>query len=256
MVVFLNRAAVWCFAVLALALPLSIARAETLVGTNIDSRVIVGMSVKTNAAQELLPDGWTTVPFPRGPLKGANLLVSFVDGVLMVDADRKPLSPSSRRAVILLGLAKEEAGDAFRIFVMRSYTTEPENDPYGVNTSAEVMRTAALTGPANGGRQSTDNWTMATPEGELAMTLAYTTGTRSWSASEAKSYSAANPDFFRIYRYDSLTDLVMSKALERPLSGEFSLQSSVPELAGVFDGSEQVMAIIYIPVRVREVFLP
>ena len=236
--------------------PWSKASAETVTGPQIDSRVIVGLSADAAAVQEVLPGGWTSVPFPRGPLKGANLLVSFVDGMLMVDAEGKPLSPASRRAVILLGLAKEDGGDAVRIFVMRVYTSEPENDPYGVNAAAEITRINSLTGPAAGGRQSTDAWRMTASGGELAMSLDYTTGKRSWSSSEALSFSAANPDFHRIYRYDSITDLVMSTAVGKPIDGEFSMTNSVSELAGIFSGEEEVIAVLDIPVRVRKIFLP
>lgn len=232
------------------------AKAETFSGSNIDSRVIVGLGTDPDSVQAFLPDGWTSVPFPSGPLEGANLLVSFVDGMLMVDAESNPLSPASRRAVILLGLAKENDGDASRIYVMRAYTTEPQNDPYAVNAAAEIARTTSLTGPAEGGRKSADNWMLQVPNGRLAMSLDYTTGNRIWSPGEARSYSSTNPDFYRIYRYDSVTDLAMSKPLGKPLSGSFSIESSVPELNGIFNGEEEVVTILDIPVRVRKIFLP
>lgn len=239
-----------------LVTPWSKARAETFMGTNVDSRVILGLRADPTAVQELLPAGWTLVPYPNGPLKGANLLVSFVDGVLMVDAEGKPLVPASRRAVILLGLGKEDGGDATRLYVLRIYTSEPENDPYQVNVAAEITRVNSLTGPAAGGRQSTDTWTMTTAGGELAMSLDYTTGKRGWGSSEALSYSSANPDFYRIYRYDSVTDLVMSSAIGKPMTGQYSMTSTVPALADIFDGSQETIAILDIPVRVRRIFLP
>lgn len=253
---FKMGAAAVLMAAIVMMIPRFDAQAETFVGSNIDSRVIVGISANSNAVQEFLPDGWMSVSFPSGPLKGSNLLVSFVDGVLMVDAEAKPLSPASRRALILLGLAKENEGDAVRIYVMRVYTTEAENDPYDVNVAAEVTRTNSLAGPANGGRESADIWSIAVAGGDLAMSLKYTTGKRSWSSSEALSYSAARPEFHRIYRYDSVTDLVMSTPIGKPMTGEFSLTSSVPELVGIFDGDEEVIAILDIPVRVREIYLP
>jgi hypothetical protein len=236
--------------------PWSKARAETFMGTNIDSRVIVGLNADPTAVQELLPEGWTSMPFPNGPLKGANLLVSFVDGVLMVDAEGKPLVPASRRAIVFLGLGKEDGGDATRFYVMRVYTSEPDNDPYEVSVSAEITRMTSVTGPAAGRRQSTDAWRMTAPGGELAMSLNYTTGNRSWSSSEALSYSSANPDFYRVYRYDSVTDLVMSSAIGKPMTGEYNMTSSVPDLADIFDGSQETIAILDIPVRVRKIFLP
>jgi hypothetical protein len=65
-----------------------------------------------------------------------------------------------------------------------------------------------------------------------------------------------NPDFSRIYRYDQLVDLAMSQELGKPLDGSVSLSSSIPELSGIFDGSESLMAIMDIPVYTRQVFLP
>ncbi len=235
----------------------SAAQAETLTSTNVDSRVIVGVKVDGTDMQAFMPEGWAAIGFPRGPLKGANLLVSFVDGMLMVDAEGKPLDPASRRAVVLLGLGKQVDGDGVRIFVLRTYSTEPaEIDPYGVNVPAAVVRTNSISGAANGGRDSTDSWEMTLGDARLSMRLTYTTGRRSWSASEAKSFSAADPDFYRIYRYDSLTDVAMSSVMEKPLNGSFELTSSIPELAAIFDGSEETVAILDIPVRVRKIFLP
>ena len=252
----IQRMAVILLAALILLIPWSQARSETFMGTNIDSRVIIGLKTQSSAVQDLLPQGWTAIAFPRGPLTGANLLVSFVDGILMVDADGAPLAPASRRAVIFLGLAKQDGGDAVRIYVLRSYTSAPEDDPYGVNVAADITRSNALTGPANGGRASRDDWSMTAGDGTLAMSLSYTTGKRSWSASEALSYSAANPDFHRIYRYDSITDLVMSTVVGKPTPGDFSLTNSVPDLAAISDGNEETVAILDIPVRVRKVYLP
>lgn len=242
---------------LLLLAPASAAQAETLVGNNVDSRVIVGVKADATDVQAFMPEGWAAIGFPRGPLSGANLLVSFVDGVLMVDAEGKPLDPASRRAIVLLGLGKQVDGDGVRIFVLRTYSTEPaEIDPYSVNIPADIARTNSVGGAANGARDSADAWDMTLDDGTLSMSLNYTTGRRSWSAGEAKSFSAANPDFFRIYRYDSLTDVAMSSAMEKPLNGTFELASSVPELAAIFDGSEETIAILDIPVRVRKVFLP
>jgi hypothetical protein len=236
---------------------LAFSQAETKVGTNIDSRVIIGLKADSGAVQDFLPDGWKAISFPSGALAGSNVLVSFIDGVLMIDPDGKPLNPSSRRAVALLGLAKQDGGDGIRIFVLRTYSTEPaEIDPYGVNIPAEIERSNSLAGPAEGGRASADNWTVSVDGGQLALALSYTTGKRGWSASEAKPFSAANPDFYRIYRYDNIIDLVMSQAVGKPMQGSYALTSSVPELTAIFNGNEETMAILDVPVRVRDIFLP
>ncbi|MHA6326339.1 hypothetical protein [Roseivivax sp. CAU 1753] len=250
------------FLALALALtttvvPPGAARAESFVGSNVDSRVLIGLSVNSDGVQALMPEGWTSIAFPQGPLKGSNLLFALIDGVLEMDAEGTPLNPASRRAAVFVGLAKQDGGDAVRMYVLRILTTVPDRNPYGVATGADIARTQSLAGPADAGRLSSDMWRITSPEGgTLSFTLDYTTGKRSWSPGELFPYSAANPDFSRIYRYEQMVDLVASTAVGKPSSGEFQLSNSIAELAAIFDGSEQIIAVMDVPVYVRDVFLP
>jgi hypothetical protein len=231
------------------------ARAETLVGSNIDSRVLVGLKVAPDGVQSLMPEGWTSVPFPNGPLKDSNLLFAMIDGVLEMDAEGKPLDPASRRAVVLVGLGKQ--GDAVRMYVLRILATTPERNPYGVASAAEISRTQTLSGPANGARKIVDEWRVTSEAGgELVFNLDYTTGKRGWSPGELFPYSAANPDFSRIYRYEQMVDLVVSTSLGKPASGTYGLTGSIPELGMVFDGTQEIIAVMDVPVYVRKVFLP
>ncbi len=239
-----------------MALPRQVAMAETLSGKNVDSRVIMGINAPAAGVQAFMPEGWTSVPFPGGPLAGANLLLGMIDSRLEMDPEGKPLDPPSRRAVAVVGLGKQDDGDTVRAFVLRIYTTAPERNPYGTAKAAEIERDYTVTGPAESGRDSSDTWRVMVDGGEIAMSLAYTTGKRGWSSGESTPYSAASPDFFRIYRYQQLADLVMSKAVGKPMTGDFALSSTVPELATIFDGSEDVVAVLDVPVYVREVFLP
>lgn len=231
------------------------AQSETFVGSNVDSRVLVGLSANSDGVQSLMPEGWASIPFPGGPLKGSNLLLALIDGVLEMDPEGKPLDPASRRAAVLVGLGKKE--DAVRMYVLRILTTVPERNPYGVATAADIARTKSLSGPANGARVSSDEWRVMPSEGEeLVIALDYTTGKRGWTPGELFPYSAANPDFSRIYRYDQMVDLVVSSALGKPSSGEFSLTSNVSELGAIFDGSQEIIAVMDVPVYVRKVYLP
>ena len=229
--------------------------AETLVGSNIDSRVYVAVVVSPVGVQSMMPEGWTSVPFPGGPFEGANLLLSLIDGVLEMSPEGAPLEPASRRAAALVGLGKKD--DALRMFVLRVMTTVPERDPYGVASAAEIERTISLSGPANGARVSSDEWRIMPAEGgELSFELKYTTGNRGWNSGESTLHSADDPSFSRIYRYDQLTDLAASTALGRPSSGEFSLSNTVEGLAPIFDGSQNTVAVMDIPVYMRKVYLP
>jgi len=231
-----------------------VAEAETPVGSNVDSRVIVAVSAPVDGVQMLLPEGWTSVPFPAGPLDGANILFVFIDNLVQFDAEAKPLS-ASRRAVALLSLGQQ--ADDVRLYVLRLYTTTPEVDPYGVNVAAEIARRTSVEQPADGDRERVDEWVVdVSGGGTLGFKLAYTTGSRSWSPGEAFPHSASNPDFSRIYRSQQMVDLVASTPLGKPSSGEFSLTSSVPELASILDGSQEIVSVMDVPVYVREISLP
>lgn len=231
------------------------AHAETYVGSNVDSRVLVGLKVNSDGVQSLMPEGWASIPFSGGPMKGANLLFALIDGVLEMDPEGKPLDPASRRASVLVGLGKKD--DTVRMYVLRILTTVPERDPYDVAIAAEIERTQSLSGPANGARTISDEWQIMTEGGgELTFTLDYTTGKRGWSPGELFPYSAADPSFSRIYRYDQMVDLVVSTALGKPSSGNYSLTSSIAELGVIFDGSQEIIAVMDVPSYVRKIYLP
>mgnify|MGYP001556308604 CR=1 FL=1 len=67
-------------------LPQFTLRAETYQGTNIESRVLIGLSAESEEVQALFPDSWVSIPFPQGPLAGAELLVALIDTQLSSDA--------------------------------------------------------------------------------------------------------------------------------------------------------------------------
>ena len=48
----------------------------------------------------------------------------------------------------------------------------------------------------------------------------------------------------------------MSAPLGRALNGDLEISSSIPELAAMFSGDEKTIAVIVIPMYVREVFEP
>lgn len=240
--------------VVATALGLS-AQAETPVGSNVDSRVLVGLQVNEDAVQALMPEGWQSISWPSGPLTGSNLLIALIDGILEMDPEGTPLDPPNRRAMVVVGLGKGD--DGVRGYVLRIMTTVPERDPYSVAIPAAISRTRTLSDQADGPRMVSDSWTIQ-PDGggTVSITLDYTAGNRGWSAGESTPHSGVDPSFSRIYRYDQMVDLVVSEGLGKPSSGSYEVTSSVPELSGLFDGDEKVMAVMDVPVYVRDVSLP
>ena len=231
------------------------ALAETPVGSNVDSRVLVGLQVNSDAIQALMPKGWESISWPAGPLKGSNMLIGLIDGILEMDPDGAPLDPPNRRAMVIVGLGKGD--DGVRGYVLHIMTTVPERNPYDVAVPAMISRIRTLSDPADGPRTISDRW-MIQPEGggEVSITLDYTAGKRGWSAGESTPYSGADPAFSRIYRYDQMVDLVVSVGLGKPSSGTYGVTSNVPELSGLLDGSQKIMAVMDVPVYVRDVSLP
>ncbi len=241
-------------AVFALAAPLA---AETPVGSNIDSRVVLAFKVNDPAAQAWLPGEWKLLTLPNGPFAGANLLVSFIDRHLSLDPDGKPLAPYASRAVALLAYGVQPGADGARMFVTRVYETPPVASSYDNGLPAAIARSFSLDGPADMPRTHAESWAVL-PEagGEIHLDLRYQAGAPGWSSAMATPYSGVNPAFHRIYRYDQLADLAMSKAAGRALNGEIGFAATVPELAPMFDGTEDLVGVLVLPVYVREVSLP
>lgn len=232
-------------------------RAETPVGSNVDSRLILGFKANAAGVQAMMPEGWTSVSFPQGPLKGANVAVILIDRMIDLDRDGALKSPPTSRAVAIIGLATKNETKEVRLYVLKIYSTAPGYDPYGNARLAEISRETSTTGSANGDRVRKENWHVAPPGGGvLDLSLSYRPGKPVWSADQAQPFSNTDPSFSRIYRYDQLVQLVMSVPADKPLSGEYVFSCSIADLANVLDGSEKTVAILDVPVYVRKVSLP
>src|SRR5262249_29153471 len=101
-----------------------------------------------------------------------------------------------------------------------------------------------------------EQWQMQTDGGGIEVQIAYQRGVPARSKSDSKVYSAVEPTFFRLYRVDQGVDVVKSvpAGIDRVQSVRF--RSTVPELARLFGGSEQLVAISVVPWSSREVRLP
>lgn len=232
-------------------------QAETPVGSNIDSRLVLAFAADGDAVQAMMPDGWTSVSIPRGAMAGANMIVLLIDRHLAMDAEGNPLDPPHTRSSALVAPGTHPDVEGARLFVLRQYEMGSEGGAYGTTIPAAISRTATLEGPADGPRMHRESWVFAPATGgAIEVSLSYTVGTPGWGPGTLRPYSPIDTDFNRIYRYDQLADVAMSAELGRDLDGELSFKTTIDDLAGVFDGSEQVRAVISVPVYAREVSLP
>ena len=230
------------------------AQAETLVGRNIDSRFMLAFSTGSEGIDALLPSGWTAVGFPSGPLKGANLLIGLEERHLALNAEGDPVDPARSRAAALMTLAKGEEG--VRLYILRVLTTDAGYDLFPDAEYASAMRNSRFEGTDDTARQ-TETWRFESDVGgSLEITFDFEVGLGMWTSSDARPFSSSDPGISWVFRYDQLVDLVSSKAVGKPLSGNLAVSADLPGFETVLDGSETLMGILSIPVYIREVFHP
>src|SRR5262245_46629675 len=97
----------------------SSARAETQTENVVaEQRTYLFLSVKTDAAQAFLPQGWTLNPAAMGPAKDANLVLVWIDRKLALTPDGKPLQSGTNRLLVLLVPARNsQTGEAANMVV-------------------------------------------------------------------------------------------------------------------------------------------
>ncbi|NNF24084.1 MAG: hypothetical protein HKN63_04675 [Rhodobacteraceae bacterium] len=243
---------------MALVLGVAASSAETLTGSTVESRILLGFKVNDAAAQDLLPQGWTPVTLPKGPVGGSNLIVALFDRHTILDAEGAPKNPASGPTVAFLSYGRNSDVEGVRAFVSWVYEEPPVENPFGNSVAADISRVSGFTDEGGGVRSQTETWTIA-PEagGSLQLELDFKVGGLRWSTGgESRPHSSVDPDFSRIYRFDQLAGLAMNTAMGVKLDGTASFSASDPALPALFDGSEELTAIVSIPVYLRQVFIP
>jgi hypothetical protein len=92
--------------------------------------------------------------------------------------------------------------------------------------------------------------------GGIELRVQYQLALPSRGKAEQKIYSAVEPSFFRIYRFEQATDMLKSIPAGINRVQNYQLRVTVPELSKLFDGTEQLVGIITTPLYVRQIFLP
>ena len=233
------------------------AMGETLIQNTVENRVLLAFKVDGAALTEVMPEGWTPITLPKGPVAGSNLILSFFDKLLITDAEGKPADPATQPVLALVAYGKAADVEGVRTFVTAIYEVPPLADPFSLSEEADITREAAMTYNADG-RTRSEAWTVRPVSGgEFSFDLDYRVAGYGWSeGGMSKPYSAVEPEFLQIYRYDQLAELVMNPGLGRELDGSFTYSADIPALSGLFDGSEELVSVVSIPVYVREVYRP
>jgi len=233
------------------------ATGETLTQNTVESRVLLAFKVDAAALAEVMPEGWTPITLPKGPVAGSNLILSFFDRLLITDAEGNPAEPAASPVLALVAYGKTAGVDSVRTFVTSIYEVPPMVDPFGVSEEADISRKAAMTYGADG-RTRSEEWAVRpTSGGAFSFDLDYQVKGYGWSVEgTSMPHSAADPAFHQIYRYDQLAELAMNPGLGLELDGAFSYSAEIPALSGLFDGAEELVSVVSIPVYVRQVYEP
>jgi hypothetical protein len=249
----------YCFLMATSFLLIHPAGAETMVQSNVDSRVIVALQVSTPALQKWLPKGWLINTAAQGPFKDANLVVIFMDRPYAVDASGKPSAKGNERGVVLVVPVANPKSDKPTYMVIGGYSANPEGipGPYKNFVKANVLRVQAFEGNDMEPGVGDDAWTVQIGgTGTIELRFRHQRSTPARSKVEQHIYSSIDPGFFRIYRVDSTMDLIKSTPISVDRLQNYQFNVKVPELQDMFDGSEKFVALVAQPMYLRQVFLP
>jgi hypothetical protein len=240
------------------------AEAQTLTGVQGDrTRITLGFQVKPEAVQAWLPSPWQLHPLDSGPLKGANLLVVFVDRLRDDDPEGKPKSSATKtnRIIPFLAPAKHPQTGQTASLVFGEFVSNPAQVPgfYKVFRAATVRVEHTIKSQDVEAEEVTDVWEVRDATGtggiEFRLQSLRQVGTRTRDKGEPNIISAQDPALWRIYKFDAATDVVKSvpEGIDRVQGYTFRL--TVPEYSKLFDGSEQLIGISVTPWYVRQVFV-
>lgn len=225
---------------------------ETIVS---EQRTSMSVRITPEAARSLLPAGWVSGAAPDAP----NLSLIFMDRKLALEPGGKPLMAGVNRVLVMSMAARNTATGEMRSMIVGGYSADPAGSPgaYGVYGmgSVDLVRTERITGM--GSNTVEETWAVrAADGGRLDVRLVFDRGVPVRSPFELKIYSAAKPDFYRIYRGSQASDTLRTPSGGAGRLTSVSLEASGGRLGEILKGAGPVLAASNAPFYERETFLP
>ena len=229
-------------------------------------RVRVALRVGLPALQRRLPDPWDVYPDARDVSQGANLAILFYEIFLNQTAESLPLTAADARGrYFVLGIpSRHRRTEETAFMVFRIFTADPTGEnPFGwkdvaagkTTLHADIVRSETVEAN-NLETVVSDRIEGRLDQGVVALELQYRRGVPTRVASVGRVRFAAEPEHVRVYRADELVDVVKSVPAAIDRLGRFGLRVTLPELADLFDGSEQVVNVTVQPWFLRQVSAP
>ncbi len=230
---------------------------EKLVATDASVRTIVAFKVSDTALQKFVPGGWQSSPLSAGPSKGANLIVVFIQPVVVQGPDGK-----AQDLIPLAALnfpAKRTGTDATVGMVFAGFASNASYvpGPYGAFELAKANVEQNVRTDPTGTSSVQESWEFRADNGSgIEFQVQYVRGLAVRGKVESTPHSAKTPDFYRIYRVDQAADVVRSTATGMDRAQKVTFKAVGQPLAQLFDGTEQLISITSIPLYTRQLFLP
>jgi hypothetical protein len=229
--------------------------AEKHVGGNTDGRTTLAFKAPDATVKKLLPAGWELDAASSGPAKDVSLRLTFIERYIGHAADGRPIEPS--RVATLSIPASKTGADAKGTMLFLIYNSSPAGapGPYGVAVHADfTMEKKHRIDPA-GTTTVEESWEIRSKDGDsIQMQIQYVRGAAAYSKAENLMYSAAKPDFYRIYRSEQVTDVLRGPDVDRVQ--KFTFKASGPKLSPLFDGNDKLISITSVPWYARQTYLP
>jgi hypothetical protein len=237
----------------------SLAWGENLTESTMETRSMVFLQVASTELQRWVPASMQIAPPPAGPFKDANLFMLFIDCLLRQDPQGKPVPGGiNHSAVFVVPVNHKQTGEMV-FLVIHGLTDNPENvpGPYKNYKLSSIRRELNHSVSGLNAVENSDTWEFKVgSEMLIDFHVKYEQALPMRSKPMQKIYSGAEPEFYRIYKVDYLTDLVKSIPAKIDRVKDYRLKVSVPELGKLFDGTEQLVGIGSVPAYVRDIFLP
>lgn len=237
-------------------LALSHLYAETFNSIQGDRRVVIGYRVNPEALQKMLPAPWQVSATAAGPAEGANFFVTLIERP-RDEAPDAALRFNGMYSVVFRVVAKDPTGLVGGLIV-GGFGQTASSGYYQTNRQAS-FRVERSINAHDDVEAIAESWTVEGkgPNERLEIRLEATPDAkgRTRDKGEANTISAKNTALWRIYRFESTTDVVKSvpKTIDRMKS--FSLKLTSPEFGALFDGSEKLVGINFQPWYLRQTFL-
>jgi len=229
---------------------------EKHVSTDASVRTMLNFKAPAGAVEKLLPAGWQVDAPTAGPAAGANLRITFIDGVWAHDGEGKP-QPATGRNITVGVPVKQQGAEIRGQMLFGGYTTGPAPGVYSVFAKSSTSSQRTVRTSADGVATVEEAWDVKSDGGDaIQYQLHYVRGVAAAEKVDIRIYSGAKPEFYRIYRYTQAADVVRGAGVAAERVKAFIFKATGPKLAPLFDGTEQLVSIVALPYYSRQVYLP